>query len=370
MDILYIISHLGAGGSQKVIVSLANSAADNGYKVGLLVLNTDIEKMYVIHDSVELVKLGKEHHNHIKGKYDALLSWINTCKEIRKVIKARNPRVIISFICPTNIKVLLAKLYLKNAKLIISERNNVDLQRFSAPIRIARRLLYRFADAVTANSESSVSSMRAYVNKDKLYYLPNPLDFPENIAPASSINNKNHVDIFFAGRLVPQKNILMVVEALSVLIHKNCHFKLTIAGDGPLKEDIVNFVHLNNILDHVNMLGYVNNVENYLSQSDIFVLCSEYEGVSNSLLEAMAHGLVCVVSAEANSSSGLIRNNQNGIVLEINDAEHLCEALYSIYSDRKKMRALGAKARESIKPFEFSNVTQKWESLYKKILSI
>jgi glycosyltransferase involved in cell wall biosynthesis len=118
-----------------------------------------------------------------------------------------------------------------------------------------------------------------------------------------------------AGRLSKEKNISLLIEAFADAATENENIKLIILGDGPLKEEIEALIKHKNIEDKVLLTGYVKNVNDYLIASDFFMLPSEVEGMSNSLLEAMSAGLI-PIATNISGSADLIEHNKNGFLID------------------------------------------------------
>jgi len=366
MDILIIISHLGPGGSQKVAVKLANGWNERGYKVGFLTTSDEIEDTQLLNEDITRIKTRTIGLKTSLFKIAAIYNFIKTCIDIRKAILKHRPGIIISFICPTNIKVIIASIGIRSTRLIISERNNVELQRFPAYIEIARKLLYKSADVVTANSKAALKAMSDYVPEDKLQYLPNPVDMPD-IEIKEENPGKNELKLLYVGRLVKQKRIEIILKALNKLLKQGYNFSLTIAGDGPLISEIRNYCVNNNIENNVNIVGHVDDIDKYYMESNIFILCSDYEGTSNALLEAMSYGLTCIISRNANISSHIIDDRDNGIVLHNNNETELENILIDLYKDRSQLYKYGVAARECCIKYSSESVFDTWNSLLEPI---
>jgi glycosyltransferase involved in cell wall biosynthesis len=118
-----------------------------------------------------------------------------------------------------------------------------------------------------------------------------------------------------AGRLSKEKNISLLIEAFADVAAQNENIKLIILGDGPLKEEIEALIQHKQIQDKVLLTGYVKNVNDYLIAADFFMLPSEVEGMSNSLLEAMSTGLI-PIATNISGSADLIEHKKNGFLID------------------------------------------------------
>jgi len=241
IDLLIVMSHLGPGGAQKVAATLANRWVERGYKVGFLLNISDINETVTLHKNVSRFNSNYKKFAINIFKITSIYNLIRSCLILRKTVLNNKPKYIISFICPTNVKTIIACAGIKESKLIISERNNLLLQKFPSYIEIGRKLLYRFADVVTANSIGTAVDLESLVPKNKIYYIPNPVEIPEINIDKKRYKNKNNLKLLYAGRLVAQKRIEIILQSTNQLLKKGYSVSLTIAGEGPLMGEIKDY---------------------------------------------------------------------------------------------------------------------------------
>jgi glycosyltransferase involved in cell wall biosynthesis len=117
-----------------------------------------------------------------------------------------------------------------------------------------------------------------------------------------------------SGRLSPEKNISLLIKAFADAAKENENIRLIILGDGPLKKEIESLIRSKQIENKVSLTGYVKNVTDYLIACDFFILPSETEGMSNSLLEAMSMGLI-PIATNISGSYDLIVHKHNGFLI-------------------------------------------------------
>jgi glycosyltransferase involved in cell wall biosynthesis len=148
-------------------------------------------------------------------------------------------------------------------------------------------------------------------------------------------------------RLEKMKAVDMVIEAFTTLINdsKRKDIWLWILGDGPLRAELNCLVEKNGIGQRVIFLGFQNDVEKYLQESDIFILASEYEGFSVALLEALSVGLVCVATPTGGSIEAM---QDKGFIVE-----HTAESIFNcllgiIHMNKGEIEEMKRKARKYI----------------------
>ncbi|PWD99428.1 glycosyltransferase [Marinilabilia rubra] len=154
----------------------------------------------------------------------------------------------------------------------------------------------------------------------------------------------NPVIILSTGRLAHQKGFKFLIEAAEKIIkeHPNVYFFL--AGRGKLETSLKHQIDRLGITKHFVLLGFVENVPSLLSSADIFVLTSLYEGMPNSILEAMSQGLP-VVSTKVNGVVELIENGVNGFTISAGDVDEIYKSLNELVADKSKRLDFGQKAK-------------------------
>jgi len=162
-------------------------------------------------------------------------------------------------------------------------------------------------------------------------------------------NNIPEQDLVFVStaRLNPQKRLERLIKAFDALRKQHDNIWLLIAGDGQLRKEIDSLVNSLESKDRIKMLGLVENVSEILQASDIFVLPSDREGLSVSLTEAMATGLICVAS-NVSGSNEVIENGENGFLVEPNEKGVLHGMKEILELDLPARRGIAQKGRDFI----------------------
>jgi glycosyltransferase involved in cell wall biosynthesis len=182
-------------------------------------------------------------------------------------------------------------------------------------------------------------------------------------------------------RLDQQKGIDILLKAWSKVVVHEKTIKLLILGEGPLERELKNMAKSLKIVDSVKFSGFVNNPENYLMKSDIFILPSRAEGMSNALLEAMSVGLPCIatnisgnrelISDGENQSilEGEFIIGQRGILVNPNNVEGLSKSILYLIRDPEKREELGRRARHFIQQnYSIDLIADKYIELYQRLL--
>lgn len=152
-------------------------------------------------------------------------------------------------------------------------------------------------------------------------------------------------------RLDKPKRIDILLEALSLVCGEYRACKCVIAGDGPSRQELVKLSGQLGLDSTVSFVGHQEDVRPYLDMADIFVLSSEKEGLPLALLEAMAHGLPCVVSHVAGNSE-VVLDGYNGLLVPPGSAEQLAAAIKCLLGNKQERDRMGRNARQKVQEFD------------------
>jgi len=314
--ILFLISSMTNNGAERVMSLLVNKSVADGHTVELALQSNNIVE-YDLNPTAKVKFVGSSK----KG----LFAIFDRLHLLKKEIRTFKPDVIVSFLTTCNIYACLANVGQKS-KLIISERNDPINDCPSKLRRIIRNLSYRLADGVIFQTDFAKQCFSKRI-QDKSVVIPNPV---KNDLPISNRNNTEKV-IVAAGRLTKQKNYPLMIKAFSKFYQTHNDYRLDIYGKGELKDELVALVEELNLSNAVFFKGAVSDLHERIKSAKMFVLSSDYEGISNSLLEAMSMGLPCIsTDCPCGGSRHLITNKENGLLVPVNDIDAFAEAMNDI----------------------------------------
>jgi glycosyltransferase involved in cell wall biosynthesis len=198
------------------------------------------------------------------------------------------------------------------------------------------------------------------------------------------IRSYNNCDnILYVGRFIKNKNIEILISAFSIIINEvNNSAKLFLIGDGPERDKITAQIYENGLENSITLTGMVDNTEKFLKDSDVFILPSLVEGLSNSLIEAMSYKMPCIISdiegnreVLGNVSShyaiepGSFLEAGSGLLFNPTDIGGLVNAYRHLHRDGKIRQEMGSKAYDRIKSeFDIRIIAEKYTELYKGLL--
>jgi len=356
-DLLIVISHLGHGGTQRVVCNLANALAAQGFRVHILLTKRASNNALALDSAVDVENLDyhppKRTVAHLAGLY-AMGRWL---PKLRARIRAIGAPCVVSFIRPTNVKVLAACLGLEGQRVVVCDRNDPRRQPLGFHWMLLSRLLYRTADLVTCNSKGVLEALVPYVEGDRLRFLPNIL----TEAPAGQAASFDGPAILSAGRVVPQKGYDVLIEAFAAAGEKLAGWRLVILGEGPEQQNLQALAERLGVADRLAWPGHVPDPFAYYRAAAIFALTSRYEGMPNALMEAMNCGLPCIVSDASPGPLELIRHEANGLVTATDSVPAVTAALVRLAGDAAERDRLGAAAAASVEAYRPENALNAWK---------
>ena len=170
-------------------------------------------------------------------------------------------------------------------------------------------------------------------------------------------------------RLVPEKDLPTLLQAVALLVRREPAFRLQVAGDGPCMQETRQTIQRLKLNDHVQLLGECRDVPSVLRQASLFVLPSRTEGISLTLLEAMACGLP-VVATRAGGNAEVVQDGRTGLLVPVGDAEQLAGAIQRLWRNPDESRRFGEAGRERVvQHFDVNRMVGQYEDLYREVLA-
>lgn len=170
------------------------------------------------------------------------------------------------------------------------------------------------------------------------------------------------------GRIDPVKNYATMIEAFHIASSKHQNLKMIIVGDGPDYKGVDIKIKDMGLSDRILMLGSRDDIPRLLNCFDAFIQPSLYEGLSNTILEAMAAGLP-IIASRVGGNPDVIRENENGLLFSPTDIEGLSKAIEKIYLNKKLRDNMAAANKVKIThEFSLDNMVMQYERYYQKLL--
>jgi len=410
-DLWIVLPHLGPGGAQKVAMLAAGYFHAQGLRVRVVTLLPGHPQTHALPAGVPHVDLGevalgdywnrswvararrfvtaqrRRLHRYlarivlwlawpwleraaVPGRFNTAAILLRWCVEglsgphaalLRQCLEHERPRRVLALLTRTSMLSCLA-LWLLPDHLVVSERNDPARQRLSAPWSRLQQLLYRRADVVTANTEGVLRGLEQLPELRRLELLPNPL--PALRLSMDAVEAKGRPPGFInVGRLVHQKGLDVLLDALSRVQAPAASWSLTLVGDGGERAALERQAAETGLTERVVFAGYQNHPLEFLMQATVFVLPSRFEGMPNVLLEAMAAGLAVIVTDASPGPLEVVEHRHSGLVVPAENPEALALAMEELAADPQLCLALGSAARRRIAALDWPVLEPTWRSV-------
>ena len=345
-DVLFVLSSLAVGGSERKIARMANRLTDEGVSVSLACLNGPYTIESSLHREVPLRKLER------RGKFSLATVW-----QLRRMILEDRPATVIA----VN---LYQALYVACATLLLPQRPRTVALVNTSTFR-GRRLWKRIYQFVLSRFDLTVHGSQAqrnfwlagdrraheqstviYNGVDSAYFEPVVAFEAAKRLRAQLGVTPDTLLIGTVGRMRPEKNQEVLLTALRRLRVARVDVHLVIAGDGPMREHLVRRSAELEVADRVSFIGELDDVRPVLTALDVFVLPSvAVESFSNAALEAMSIGRPVILS-DIGGAREMIDDGVEGYVVSPTElAARLPALIAALYADRRKRQQMGQAAR-------------------------
>ncbi len=323
--IVFVLPDMPGGGTERVVAMLANEYARRGYQVAIL-LFAGSRTAYPLDERIEVFIAGQASGGNP-------LIQIRRLVKMRRFYRANAGCHIFAFSVRGSIFSAIAAAGIPHS-FLVSERN--DPSRMSG--KWLRDWSYRRADRIVLQTEDMKECFAENIRK-KSVVIPNPVagGMPE---PYTGERQKRIVSV---GRLQPQKNHKLLLDAFAAFCKIHPDYELHIFGVGELENDLKKQAAALGIDEKVFFRGFSDHVQEQIRDSAMFVLSSDYEGISNSMIEALSMG-VPVISTDCpvGGSRAYIEDGVSGLLTPVGDAQALTAAMRKIAENPDFARMLSA----------------------------
>lgn len=356
--VTFILASMSNGGAERVVSILSNELINRNFVVQIITVLSDACD-YVIDDKIQFDPI-KNYSS--KNK---LLRNYSRIKDIKTKTLSFSPDCIISFLGEINIYSLLACHRLR-IPIIVSERNDPANDPEKEWMRKLRNFMYRFADGIVFQTEDAKKYFDNFLKSDikqKIIFNPIKPNLPY-------YSNDHSINRFItATRLTPQKNIYLMINALKLTIERGFECYLDIYGRGPLEEELRNYVKECSLSNNVSFKGFSNSIHNEMAKCRAFLISSNYEGISNSMLEALAIGApVIATDCPVGGAKMFIHNKVNGWIVPVGDVNAFSNAMIEILTSPKTADMCGKNAMGIRSDLEAKKILEQWIGFISEVI--
>ena len=356
MKIIFFIPNLSSGGAERVISILANSLVNKKYDVDIVCLQDNVIS-YPLSDKVNIVCFDKNLLTCSKKLSFSILR--NYLKNERK---ANNRIVLIPFLDVCLTRVIVASFGL-NIPIIASERNDPFQKGSSFLARLKANIPYWLSTHCVFQTEGARDYFYKIIRK-KSNIIMNPI----MMSPDIKWEGQNSKRIISVGRLESQKNHILLIDAFTHIHNEYPDYILEIYGVGSLKSELQKHISELSLDSSVKLCGHSSDIHSLLENSFLFVLSSDYEGMSNALIEALAVGMPVVTTDHpCGGARMLVKNDINGILVPVRDEIALAEAIKRVIENPEFRLSIGNNASEIRQILSVKQISEKWIELIESL---
>ena len=292
-----------------------------------------------------------------------LLRNIKRIYKFRALLLNENPDCVISFLWAENIITILSCLFTKQ-NLILCERNDPMHEPTNRHMRIIRNILFRIRKEnyfVFQTEYAKKCFSQKIQEKGTIIFNPLKADLPERY---SGIRKKKIVCV---ARLVEEKNITMLIRTFSRITNLYPEYKLYLYGRGELEDDLKKEVKNLKIKDKVIFKGFSNSVHNEIKDATMFILPSNFEGISNAMIEAMSIGIPTICTdCPAFGAREFIKNGINGYLIAPKNEDELYKKILNIIENPKLQEKFSRNSYEIRDKLNAEVICTQWENFIRR----
>jgi len=366
--IAFLINSMAGGGAERVVSNLLNNLSRENRELFLVVLEDKF--YYQIPNDVKIINLRAKFFGFFKFK---------------KIIKENQINLVFSFLGRSNYTNILAKLFGSGHKVYINERvNPLEMHRalnLKAILnRFLLRKLYKKADLIFCNSlgirDSLNKNFNIGLNKIKVIYNPIDIEKIQNLCHNNLESEYQeifrHPVIINIGRLTKQKGQEYLIRAFKIIrgptsaISQRSDLskaKLVILGEGELENELRELTKSLGLKNDVFFLGWQKNPFKFLARAKVFVLSSLWEGLPNTLIEALACGVPAVSTDCSSGPNEIIENNKTGILVPVKNEQTLAQAIVKLLNNPSFSQELAQKGKNRAEDFSVRNIINQYERI-------
>ena len=327
---------------------LANAMAERGHDVTLVSISAD-NPCYTINNTVKYCFLPDRKTNAMR--------IVTRYRDIKNTLCQLKPDVTVNFwFQSAYVTALMSKKI--TGRVIYSERGDPGDAEYSGVLGLIRKLTLPRIDGFVFQSEGAQN----YFNKSvqsRSTVISNPVFLNTAVYPDVKERRKAIVTV---GRLHPQKNQKLLINAFARIADKLSDYTLEIYGDGGLKDELQRQIDDCGLHDRAFLNGTSSSIHSLIYDASLFVLSSDYEGMPNTLLEAMALGIPCIsTDCRPGGARALIDNGKDGYIVPAGDECQLAIKIEQLLCDPKMQQTFSCNSRDKMTQYGPQKIYDQWE---------
>lgn len=355
MRLLFVGYLHGYGGAEKQLIMLANEMAEKRHDVALVSLSEN-HACFQISPKVSYDYLIDRH----KSRF---LNIESRFQYLKRKIKETVPDLIIHFNLQSAYLCSFMGKKISSAT-IYAERGDPYDKEYTGILAIIRKFMCKKIGGFVFQTKGAQEFFPMYV-REKSIVISNPVFLHPDAYYRTDVPEHRIVTV---GRLHAQKNHSLLINAIAALPLKYKQYRVEIYGAGELKEELQKQIDENNLTHQVFLMGICSNVIEKIKDAALFVLTSDYEGMPNALMEAMALGLPCIATdCRPGGARELIASGVDGLIVPCNNVSELKKAIMEMLGNPSAAERMGEKAKDKMNNFAPEKIYSQWERFFERI---
>lgn len=362
--IVFHLNCLEQGGAERVVTTLANHFAGDGCQVWIATEWTG-ENEFTVDERICRVHVG------LTGKQEKqsrVRQFFSRIQNLRGFLKKERPDIVIAFAQKANYRALMATVFTK-IPVIVSVRTDPYQDYAGWKNKLLLSLFFPKAAGSVFQTEGAKSFFSKKIQQKSKIIL-NPINDKYSNAPKTERRRKAVVQ---SGRLLRLKNQMLLAEAFEIVHREYPEYVLEIyggdSGDGT-RQELENYIEKKQAHAYIRLMGASDELEKQMADAAVFAFSSDWEGLPNALMEAMALGLpVISTDCPCGGPATLIQNEVNGLLVPVRDREAMATGIRRLIEDREFAEGLGKKAAELGKTAGTAAICEQWKQYIEEICS-
>lgn len=382
MKIVYIVKSLALkAGVERVLIDKMNYLSDvSGYDLTVITYEQGVHPISfplskkVKHIDLHLCFYLLYQYGIMKRIWCHLKMRNSFRKQLRQHIDQINPDIILCTTYSYALISIITQIGHHSKKIIEThiERNSLERDNSFGKIK-ALSLLNKMYNKYILKQIKKCDALVTLTQADALLWkdtmktivIPNPLTY----YPPQINDRSTSKQIISAGRLDPQKGYDLLIKAWERVAQQHPDWKLVIYGSGYLKEELMDEIRKKHLESTLTLYPATAHIYDKYMESAFYVMSSRFEGFGLVLSEAMSCGLPCVSFNCPYGPSEIIRNNEDGLLVENENYKKLADSICHLITHPQERKQMGERARKNVKRYLLPSIMPQWEELFSQLLS-
>lgn len=364
LRVLVFIHSLQGGGAERVAVDLSAAWAQAGHEVMLVTQTDSAGDVYTLDARVRRRVLGTAG---LRG----LWANVRRVRALRAVLREFAPDIVLGMMTTASVLAVLAARGLP-CRIIATEHAHPPSQAMSRLWKQLRRWTYPRAARVVALTRGTAQWIERHVPGSRLAVIPNAVHWPlpQGTPRLQAERAAGRLRLLAVGRLHADKGFDLLLQAYAQVAPRHPQWDLVILGEGEQRQALQERIDAAGLGGRVAMPGRAGNVGEWYAHADLYVLSSRFEGLSNTLIEALASGLPAVSFDCDTGPREIVREGVDGVLVRPNgDSAAMARALDALMGDDVRRQALARQAPDARDRFSSDRVLAMWRQLFDEAMA-